>query len=194
MRRVSIVILGMSLAATSALATTYMRVEKDGTKTYSDRPLPGGQPVDIQPAQTYSAPTSPIASNTDRPREEQDLLNAANFRYSACSLSPRNDETFMNPQEILVSLALDPSLRLGDSVRILVDGNAMPGDGGTTSYTMQQPDRGSHTVSAQVTDRFGKTVCDASTTFHVQRPNLNSPTRIPPRPPPRPNPPRPTPN
>jgi glutamine synthetase len=45
-----------SLAVASiACATTYVRVEKDGTKTYSDRPLPGGQPVELESAQTYSA-------------------------------------------------------------------------------------------------------------------------------------------
>jgi hypothetical protein len=94
----------------------------------------------------------------------------------------------------VVSLALNPSLRLGDSVKILLDGSALSNDPGATMVTVPQPDRGSHTVSAQVTDRSGKPVCDTSTTFHVQRPTLNSPTRVPPRPPPRPNPPRPTPH
>ena len=46
-------------AASAALATTYVRVEKDGSKTYSDRPLPGGQPVELEPAQTYSPPPTP---------------------------------------------------------------------------------------------------------------------------------------
>src|SRR4051812_36633446 len=56
MKRVSIAVLLVSLCATPVLATTYVRVEPDGSKTYSDRPLPGGHEVDIQSAQTYSAP------------------------------------------------------------------------------------------------------------------------------------------
>ena len=183
-----------SLLATSALATTYVRVEKDGTKTYSDRPIPGGTPVEIQPAQTYSAPQSPLATDPSRPREERELADAMNFRYTGCSLSPRNDENFTNPSEVLISLALNPALRAGDNVKISVDGNAMTSDGGSMSVTIPQPDRGSHTVSAQVTDRSGKSLCVANTTFHVQRPSLNSPTRVPPRPPPKPNPPKPTPH
>ncbi len=193
MSRAFLVISLGSLLATSALATTYVRVEKDGTKTYSDRPMPGGQPVDIQPAQTYSAPQQ-SAVDSSQPREERELMEAVNFRYSACSLSPRNDETFTNPQEVVVALSLNPTLRVGDSIRISVDGAAQANDGGSTMLTLPQPERGSHTVSAQVTDRSGKTVCDTTTTFHVMRPNLNSPTRVPPRPPPKPKPPKPTPH
>ena len=47
-------------------------------------------------------------------------------------------------------------------------------------------------VITEIRDRYGRGLCSASTTFHVQRPTLNSPARVPPRPPPRP--PRPTPH
>ena len=48
-----IAVLSLITFATAALATTYVRVEKDGTKTYSDRPLPGGHPIEVPSAQTY---------------------------------------------------------------------------------------------------------------------------------------------
>ena len=37
--------------------------------------------------------------------------------------------------------------------------------------------RGTHTVAAIVRDRYGKTLCQATTQFHVIRPSLNAPTR-----------------
>lgn len=169
-----------------ALGTTYVRVEKDGTKTYSDRPLPGGQPIEIQPAQSYSAPAVPPA-DTNRPREERELMDAANFKYTVCSLSPRSNETYTNPQSVNVALSLTPPLRAGDDPKISVDGTVVNA-AGSLNATLEQPDRGSHNVTAQVVDRFGKLLCDTSTIFHVQRSSLNSPTRIPPRPPPRPTP------
>lgn len=191
MARALLVIFTSSLlAASTALATTYVRVEKDGTKTYSDRPLPGGQPVDIQPAQTYSAPATPSPQNSNRPREEQALLEAANFKYQ-CALAPRNDETFQNPETVTLSVALTPGLRAGDEVQFSVDGNTVPSGDSPTSATLTLPERGTHAASVRVIDRYGKAVCDASTTFHVQRNSLNSPQR---RPPPRPAPPRPTPH
>jgi hypothetical protein len=175
-----------SLLALSASATTYVRVEKDGTKTYSDRPLPGGQPIDLRPAQTYSAPTP----SADPAPAAQRPTDAPDFRYDSCALTPRNDETFHSPESVTLSLSATPSLRFGDRVRFLVDGAEVGGDGPSASLT--NPDRGSHTVNAHVSDRGGRTLCTATTTFHVQRPTLNSPTRAPPPRPPRP--PKPTPH
>ena len=187
MKQVLAIFLG-SLLAISASATTYVRVEKDGTKTYSDRPLPGGQPIDLRPAQTYSAPTP--SANSASPNQQP--TDAPDFRYESCSLTPRNDETFHSPESVTLSLSASPSLRFGDQVKFLVDGATVGGDGPSTSLI--NPDRGSHTVNAHVSDRAGRTLCTATTTFHVQRPTLNSPTRAPPPAPPRPKPPRPTPH
>lgn len=182
--RAPLVILLASLAtASTALADTYVRVEKDGTKTYSDRPLPGGELVVLQPAQTYSAPA---VQDPTRPAEERALLDAVNFQYQSCELSPRNDQTFFNPDSVSVQLALTPRLRPGDSVVLSMDGSQI---GTSTSAEISQPERGSHSLTAQITDRSGKSLCSASTTFHVQRTSLNSPQRqAPPRPTPRPRP------
>ena len=189
MTRATLVIFLASLSAAPAvLAETYVRTEKDGTKTYSDRPLPGGKPVVLESAQTYSPPPAP--QDSTRPLEMQSLDQAANFQYSSCTLQPANDQTFQNPEFLTVSLSTSPPLRSTDSVSISVDGSPM--EGGRQSVQLTQPDRGSHTASAQVVDPSGRTLCSASTTFHVQRTNLNSPQRA--APPPRPRPPRPTPH
>ena len=181
------IILGACVTS-AALATTYVRVEPDGTKTYSDRPLAGGHPVEVQPAQTYSSPPSSTSSSSARSREQAEIDDAANFHYE-CSLTPRGDETFTNPESVPVALALTPALRYGDVLTFTVDGLPITGDNGQTAFTVPQPDRGSHTVTAHIVDRSGRTLCDASTTFHVMRASINSPTRrAPPAPPPRPTP------
>ena len=68
-RSLPVVVLGSLCLASIAQATTYVRVEKDGTKTYSDRPIPGGQSIDVKPAQGYSAPASSASSS--RPPEQE---------------------------------------------------------------------------------------------------------------------------
>jgi hypothetical protein len=187
MKRASFVILiGSLLAAAAAQATTYVRVEKDGSKTYSDRPLPGGQPIEIEPAQTYSAPPAPASTDSSLSPEQQRVLDAANFQYS-CALSPRADQTFQNPESVVLSVQLTPGLRPGDQVSFSLDGANLANEENSTSRMLQYPDRGSHTVSVQITDRFGKSICSTSTMFHVQRTGVNSPARRP-APPPRPTP------
>ena len=188
MKRASLVIILGALAASAAHATTYVRVEPDGTKTYSDRPLAGGHPVEVQPAQTYSSPPASTSSSSARAREQAALDEAAGFHYE-CSLTPRSDETFTNPDSVSVALALTPGLRGGDVLTITMDGAPLTGGNGQTAFSIPQPDRGSHTVPAHVADRSGRTLCDTSTTFHVMRPSINSPTRrSPPVSPPRPTP------
>ena len=189
-RSLPVVVLGLLCVVSIAQATTYVRVEKDGTKTYSDRPIPGGEPIDLKPAQGYSAPASSGISS--RPPEQE----VDNFSYQSCSVTPANDSTFTNPETVSISLATNPGLRSRDTVIMTVDGQAV-GQPGTVSYTMAAPvNRGTHTVSVTITDQHGRTVCSVSSQFHVMHPGLNSPAapnRSGPTPP-RPSPPRPTPH
>jgi hypothetical protein len=189
-RSLPIVVLGLLCVASIAQATTYVRVEKDGTKTYSDRPIPGGEPIDLKPAQGYSAPAPSGISS--RPREQE----PDNFSYQSCSVTPVNDSTFTNPETVPIALVTNPSLRAFDTVIMTVDGQAV-GQPGTVSYTMTAPViRGTHTVSVNITDQYGKSVCSVNSTFHVMQTGLNSPAspiRAHPAPP-RPAPPRPTPH
>ena len=189
-RSLPILVLGSLCVVSIAQATTYVRVEKDGTKTYSDRPIPGGEPIDLKPAQGYSAPASSGISS--RPPEQE----VDNFSYQSCSVTPANDSTFTNPETVPIALVTNPSLRAFDTVIMSIDGQAV-GQPGTVSYTMTAPViRGTHTVSVNITDQFGKSVCSVNSTFHVMQTGLNSPASpIRARPtPPRPAPPRPTPH
>jgi len=178
-RSLPVLLLGSLCVVSTAQATTYMRVEKDGTKTYSDRPIPGGQPIDVQPAQGYSAPASSGISSRPEPAPD-------NFRYQSCAVTPENDSTFTNPDMVPIAVVTNPSVRPFDTVTLTVDGRAV-GQPGTMSYTMTAPlDRGTHSVSVTITDQTGKLICSVNSAFHVMRPGLNSPAA--------PNRPRPTPH
>ena len=176
------IFLGALLAASAASATTYVRVEKDGSKTYSDRPIPGGQPVELEPAQTYSAPPSPVSSGTSN--ESQLVRDMDSFRYESCEITPKNDEMITNPQSVNIQVDLRPVLRVGDVVTLTVDGVSVS-KSAALSYTMSPAYRGQHSVGVQVNDLYGRSVCSASSTFNVFQPGLNSPARRPAPPPPK---------
>jgi len=177
MKRLSLFLLA-SVCAATAFATTYVRVEKDGSKTYSDRPIPGGQPVELTPAQTYSSPATPSTlSSGGIPREQQLLDQMDDFRYSSCTVTPANDTSYTNPESVSVGMSTTPGLLANHTVVVTVDGQPIPGGPNAMSATFTTIYRGSHTVTAVVKNQYGKTMCQASSTFHVIRPSLNSPTR-----------------
>jgi hypothetical protein len=187
-RSFAAVLLVALFAVSTAMATTYVRVEPDGTKTYSDRPIPGGKPIDVQPAQSYtpvpvdpstSVGASSSSSSGGGGQEEE-------FRYESCQITPGNDENFTNPESVSISATTNPPVRATDILVMTVDGQRANGPDGR-SHVMMPVDRGTHTVSVTVTSREGRSMCTASSSFHVQRPSLNSPARpAPPRPTPRP--------
>ena len=186
-RSLPVLVLASLCVVSTALATTYVRVEKDGSKTYSDRPLPGGQPIELQPAQGYTAPPQPSSgSRIGYLQEEVD-----NFTYASCTVTPANDSTFTNPESVPIAVATNPPLRPTDTVILKIDGqNAGPP--GTMNFTLSPVNRGTHTVSVSITSRTGRPVCNASSSFHVMRPSVNSPANS--NRPARPNVPRPTPH
>lgn len=160
-------------AASAALATTYVRVEKDGSKTYSDRPIPGGVPVEVQSAQGYTAP--PPAVNSGLPAEQRLLQQMDDFKYSSCSVRPSNNETFTNPESISVGASTEPLQRPQDTMTLLVDGVVVATN--NPSHTITAVDRGTHTVTVEMKDQFGRVLCNASASFHVIRPSVNMPRR-----------------
>lgn len=174
MKRLSLLVGSLCLASL-AFATTYVRVEKDGTKTYSDRPLPGGHPVEIEAAQTYSAPKPAQTGSSNLPSEQQLLQRIDDFRYTSCTLSPENDETFTNPTNVPISVSVEPALRVGDILQLSVDGK--PAAANSMNTVLDPAYRGTHTAQVTIKDSFGRTLCSASVSFHVFRPSVNMPAR-----------------
>jgi uncharacterized protein DUF4124 len=171
-----ILLMASLAAASAALATTYVRVEKDGTKTYSDRPIPGGHPVELEAAQTYSAPPSASAPpDSTLPAEQRLLQQIDDFTYSTCAISPENDSTFTNPTNVPVTVNVSPEVRVGDLLQLSIDGK--PAAPGVRSMTLDPAYRGTHVVQVTIKDQFGRMLCSSSISFHVMRPSVNMPAR-----------------
>lgn len=174
MKRLSLLVTSLAVASI-ACATTYVRVEKDGTKTYSDRPLPGGQAVELESAQTYSAPKPAETPSSNLPADRRLLSRIDDFRYESCTISPENDATYTNPTNVPITATIVPPLRVGDVAQLTVDGKPVPRN--ATTAVLDPAYRGTHTAQITVKDQFGRTLCTGSSSFHVFRPSVNSPAR-----------------
>jgi Domain of unknown function (DUF4124) len=154
--------------------TTYRWVDAQGVVHYSDTPQPGAEKLQIQPAQTYQAPTQGAGANgasgaSDGPGADS---------YRACRIvQPTGEQSLFSPDHVPVSLQLDPALHADDQVTVTFDGQPLqPTDESGLRFRIDSPDRGTHTLAATVRDPSGKVVCSSPPLiFYVQRPSLLSP-------------------
>ena len=175
MKRLPLLLMASLATVSVAFATTYVRVEKDGTKTYSDRPIPGGQPIELQGIQTYSSPAPTNSGNQNVPEEQRLLSKIDDFKYTRCAISPENDAAFTNPENVSISVSTEPELRAGDQVNLSLDGKVVGEN--ASSFLYAPALRGTHSVQVTIKDSFGRALCTTSASFHVMRPSLNMPQR-----------------
>ena len=162
--------LTLGLVATLSVAATpltvYKNVQPDGTIVYSDKPDEGAKELKLPEIQIYTPP--PLPEGDDRAANG----GAAGFTgYESFAISsPANDETVRdNGGSVSIALTLKPSLQSGHVVDIRMDGASI-GRGSSTSITLTNVDRGSHTVQAAVLDGDGAEVARTdSVTFHLKR-------------------------
>jgi hypothetical protein len=171
--RLTLLPLTLWLASGAVMAATvYKWVDAQGVTHYSDQPHPDAQTIDVPPVQTYHSTPAPNVS-VSKPA-------TPGVRYPTCRLArPENDEVFLNTSTVPVAVRLEPQLLAGDTLTVTVDGKPSPNQptpGG--SLILTNVDRGTHTVSASVTDGTGKQQCaTSSVTFHVRQPSTQAPVK-----------------
>jgi Domain of unknown function (DUF4124) len=167
-----------ALAAASA-ATIYRWVDESGVTHYSDQPHPGAQKIQVQAVQTYKAP----AQHAPAPAAAFRNSAPAGPVYSACVVSrPTSEEVFMNTQTVPASVHVDPAVRPGDRLAVLLDGAPVTANIPLDSeFNLTPVYRGAHSLSVRVEDATGAVLCQSpSVTFNVRQASLlapNSPVR-----------------
>lgn len=185
----------LTLTACSALGAAEMWrwVDSDGVVHFADRAVPGAEKFTLQSTQKPSAPaagTAPPARTAVRP---------ADFRYTSCAItSPGQDEVFNNVNAVIASIELLPGQRPGDRVLMNLNGRRVANwPEAALGFTLTELYRGTYSLSAQILDEAGKTMCtSAQVSFHIRQPSMLTPaTQVPkaPRVPTVPAAPKPTP-
>jgi uncharacterized protein DUF4124 len=148
-------------------ATLYKWVDENGVVHYSDRPEPGAEKIHVNAAQTYKAP--PVA-----PSDSSRKLPPA-VSYSRVAIaSPIAEQVFVNTGgSVPVAADVQPSLQPGHQLWFLLDGSRVEGlSPNSTSVTLDNVDRGEHSLAAQVSDAAGTPiVTSAPVTFYVRIPS-----------------------
>lgn len=164
--------LALSLPATAEI---YKWQDESGRWHYTDTPRPGATPVDLPPVQAYEPPSMPPPK---RERQEKQPETTAALSYARVDiLSPAAEATVRDANgDIGVVVALEPSLRPGHTIRLLLDGKPVAGPANSTAFTLNHIDRGEHTISAEVLNANGDVITRSKPqTFYLHRPSILNP-------------------
>lgn len=161
-----------------AVAGVYKWVDPDGTVHYSDTPQTGAEEVHVPPPQTYTpAPYTPITPRAETP--------AVPVEYTRLTITAPEAEANIwdNTGAIPVNFTIEPALNIdrGHQVVVLIDGEAQA-PVKSTSATLENVERGSHTLQGQVIDAAGKVLISSPViTVHLHRQSVLGPNRARPR-------------
>jgi len=165
---------GWLVAVAVEAATLYKWVDADGVVHYSDTPHPGAEKIQISGAQTYHSTPVPAASSGPAPPAAGATRPGLD---RTCSISePAADAALYAPETVGISVQTSPGLGDGELIVAQLDGQALGAGSPDGHFVVASPERGSHTITAQVHGADGAVLCNAApVSFSVQQPSLNSP-------------------
>jgi len=160
--------------ATPAIAEIYKHTNPDGSVEFTDVPRSDAEkPVPLGPMSTFKATPVPQRTTTSTAR-------TGTNRYNAINITDPADETTIrdNTGTVRVNVSLSPALRPGHKLVLLVDGK-QKGRSASGSFTLDNLDRGSHSLTAQVLSKSGKTlISSAPVTIYLFRQSVNKAKRF----------------
>lgn len=169
--------------ALPASAEIYRYTDERGNPAYTNQPPQGVDTESVQLSPTNTVAVPPVPAPPLQPAK----AGAPQTAYARLEITgvPDDDDTLRaNAGTFSVGVSLEPGLREGDLLQLLLDGQPVSPPGRQTEFPLESLDRGSHSLQALIL-REGKPLqSSASVTFTVQRVHIGSPAL--PRPQPRP--------
>jgi len=149
------------LFVAAAPAEIYKWVDAQGNVHYGDEPGPGARPVrDLPELSTYAPRPLPeaVIEEEQQPPDAAAGEEAAHPGYRMLRIiSPEPEATVRSaPGDVSIFVALDPTLREGDHLKVILDGKLLPERYGSTVIQLKNVDRGAHQVAVAVYDETGR--------------------------------------
>lgn len=161
------------LTATEVNATeVYKWVDAEGNVHFGDQPTDKSEKIIVKDPLTMQFPKAEgefKANVTERKKEALPL-------YAISILNPINDSAFQSGSgDIFIEVKTEPALKSDHTLTYRVDGQTVY-QGTALTQTVQNLDRGTHSLSVEAQTAEGKVEGQASSTFTLHRPSvLNRP-------------------
>lgn len=158
------------LLALHANAGVYTYIDQDGNRVYTD------QPQSENAEQIQLAPSNDMQSN-DVPRPPPTMLAnppEAPYYQVLRLLIPEPDATIRDlAGNLIVTITSEPSLLPEHNFRLIMDGQPVGVVGRSPVFPLENIDRGTHQLSAEIIDADGRIVeRTPSQPFHMKRISL----------------------
>jgi len=172
----------LSLAPGSAgAASVYRTTDAQGNVVFTDQPVENAERVDLEPLTVV--PSAKIDAVPARERRAEPAVSRSVGQpfmpYSTFQIvEPEDGQTLPTGAagDVQVRLAIEPALREGDRVRLLVDGEISQSAMQTRAFMLNDLNRGEHTLRAELLDAQGQMRHrSAPVTLYVQRASVNLP-------------------
>ncbi|MCP5208687.1 MAG: DUF4124 domain-containing protein [Hahellaceae bacterium] len=163
------------LALSSALAgqmagaeEIYKWVDENGNVHFTDQATSGADKVEIKPITTIPAIKVPPSDNNSK---SKDIATPVTVTIN----SPANDSAFHSVEGNLhANVSVKPALANGQILKLKVNGKEVS-SGNATSIQIENLERGTHTFSAEITDKSGAVVASDLSTFTIHKPTAKKP-------------------
>lgn len=169
-------------------ASVYRTVDAQGNVIFTDKPIENSQRIELEPLSVVPSPeplsstssSNDVAADDSAPSDNAGSTASGPFMlYSTFRIvSPQDGETLPTgvAGSVKVELDIDPDLRDGHRVRLLLDGQIGQSAMHTKAFMLTGLERGEHRLRAELLDASGNVRHrSAPITLYVQRASVNLP-------------------
>ena len=137
------------LVVTSARAEIYQWTDSHGSTHFSDNPRSTAKIISLN---TPAASTAPAQTKSQPP------THTATIAYTIVQITqPQHEETIHDNQgNVSITTQIEPELKSEDRIQLLLDGQAIGAPQSTLAFSLENIDRGTHTLLIQIRDKTGK--------------------------------------
>lgn len=144
-----VLVLTLLFCSVLSASQIYEQQDDQGTILYSDTPQRNSKPINpLETTNTISVPS---------PQPEMDVIQKADESTRQIYkifliISPKDQETTQGSSDIPVQLKLEPELRTGDKIQLMIDGKSFGEPTTVLNPVLHNVDRGDHQLSAIILD------------------------------------------
>lgn len=144
----------------------YKQYNEDGVVEFSDVPSKRSKSIHVPHMNTYKQ--KPLPKTFQKKLKQEPAAHYSNISIT----SPANDSIVRaNNGSVTVTLSVNPSLKPGDSIKLILSGDQNSAlVGRNTSFSFSNISRGTHKLQAFIINNEGQTLIQSNTVvFHLKR-------------------------